>query len=541
MFFKPIMKILNTVDENAELDQGDVAVRAIKVSEWHEMEKAFHDNTVIEGVLETRTQTGYIVRIGEMTAFMPHYRFDVFQYPHIPLHYRDVPLGFHVIKIDSENQKAQVSHLSVIKDLRREKIQQFERGDVCTAEVTSILESGVTLDVKGVPAILHSQDISWEAVNNPHEKLKVGNVIKVKILKVQAAKLRLVAGLKQLDNSRWTGFVSQYQVGDIVSAKVTDFTDYGCFLSCDKGVVGLLHQSEIIWSDTEVKASRHLRRGQSLQVKLIAIDHDNERLSFSLRQVNPDPWDSFVYQHQIGDIVIGKIINRTDYGVFIDVSCGQGASVKGLLHNKDISWLVYGQTASLNFKPNNAISVKVLSIDAKQKRLGLGLKQLSADPFKGFKQEERSKDQKKQSSEPVELKLLLSSIGDNVPQELINSIKNIQSANKDRFRLGLVSEKDAFDEADLIIPLLSVDYLQSQQCHDLQEWKEHQSEDVSESAFVLPVIISNTGKNHCFSNLATLPPDGQAPSAWVSRSTCWHNVEKGIENVLKQLAKQHQA
>lgn len=533
MFFKPIMKILSTVDEKKQLDHDDVSTRPTKISEWHQIEQAFHDNIVIEGVLETRTQTGYIVRIGEMTAFMPHYRFDVFQYPHIPLHYRDKVLGFHVIKIDVDNRKAQVSHLSVIKDSRREKIQQFERGDVCTAEVTSILESGVTLDIEGVPAILHSQDISWETINNPHEKLNVGNVIKVKILKVQAAKLRLVAGLKQLDNSRWSGFISQYQVGDIVSAKVTDFTDYGCFLSCDKGVVGLLHQSEIIWSDADVKASRHLRRGQSLQVKLIAIDHDNERLSFSLKQVNPDPWDSFVYQHQVGDIVIGKIVNRTDYGVFIDVGCGQGASIKGLLHNKDISWLVYGQTASLNFKPNNAISVKILNIDAKQKRLGLGLKQLSKDPFKRFEHEEPAKDQGNHRSEPVELKLLLSSLNGNVPQELINCIQNIKSSNKERFCLDWISDNEAFDEADLIIPLLSVDYLQSQQCHALQEWKEQQPEE----KLVLPVIISGVGKNHCFSDLASLPPDGQAPSAWISRSTCWHNIEKGVENALKQLAK----
>lgn len=535
MFLKPIMKILSVSDKRSE-SHDDQSEHPLKVSEWHEIEQAFHDKTVIEGVLEMRTQTGYIVRIGDRNAFMPHYRFDVFQYPHIPLHYRDVTLGFHVIKIDAENKKAQVSHLSVIKEQRREKIQQFERGDICTAEVTSILENGVTLDIKGIPAILHSQDISWDLVDNPHEKLKVGNVINVKILKVQAAKLRLVAGLKQLDTSRWQNFIDRYQIGDIVSAKVTDFTDYGCFLSCDKGVVGLLHQSEIVWSDDSVKASRYVRRGQSLQVKLIAIDHENERLSFSLKQVNPDPWDSFVYQHQVGDIVTGKVVNRTDYGVFIEVSCGQNTSVKGLLHNKDISWLIYGQTSSLNFKPNNSFRVKILNIDAQQKRLGLGLKQLTEDPFKQLKQSRQDGVNENVASVLPTVKLLFS-VADNedVPDELNVCIKNIVDQNQEAFNLLCLDKHATFEEADLIIPLLSDHYLQSQQCHRLQEWQHEPA--MRETTFLLPVIISNIGKNHCFSDLAILPPDGLAPSAWISRSTCWHNIEKGIENVVKVLAK----
>jgi ribosomal protein S1 len=534
MFFKPIMKILSTVDEETAVDYGDVAVRPRQISEWYEMERAYRNQTVIEGIIETRTQTGYIVRIGDMTAFMPHYRFDVFQYPYIPPHYRDVRLGFHVIKIDPENQKAQVSHLSVVKEKRRKAIQQFKRGEVYTAEVTSILDNGVTLDINGVSAILHTQDISWEPIVTPHDKLGVGNVLKVKILKVQAAKLRLVAGLKQLDNSHWENFTSQYKIGDIVSARVTDFTDYGCFLSCDKGVVGLLHQSELSWTEDAPKVSRYLRKNQVVQVKIIGIDDSNERLSFSLKQVNPDPWQDFVEQYKEGDVVSGKVINRTDYGVFVDVGQMPNSGLKGLLHNKDVSWLVHGQTTTLNFKPGNNLSLRILSLDVENKRLGLGLKQLSADPFESM------------STKPVEesgltcLNVIASLCADDpIPPELANTLNKIQNTYVDTLRLKLI-DADDFDQADLIIPLLSPNYLQSDVCHELYQWIKDQPDQQALPAVILPLIIDNIGQNHYFSHYASLPPDNQPPTAWVSRTTCWHNIEKGLENVISALLERSQ-
>lgn len=534
MFFKPIMKILSTVDEETAVDYSDVAVRPRQISEWYELERAYRNQTVIEGILETRTQTGYIVRIGDMTAFMPHYRFDVFQYPYIPPHYRDVRLGFHVIKIDSENQKAQVSHLSVVKEKRRKAIQQFKRGEIYTAEVTSILDNGVTLDINGVSAILHTQDISWEQITTPHDKLGVGNVLKVKILKVQAAKLRLVAGLKQLDNSHWENFTNQYKIGDIVSARVTDFTDYGCFLSCDKGVVGLLHQSELSWTEDAPKVSRYLRKNQVVQVKIIGIDDDNERLSFSLKQVNPDPWQGFVEQYKEGDVVSGKVINRTDYGVFVDVGQMPNSGLKGLLHNKDVSWLVHGQTTTLNFKPGNNLSLRILSLDVENKRLGLGLKQLTADPFETM------------TAKPVEdsglscLNVIASLCADDpIPPELANTLNKIQNTHADSLRLKLIDAND-FDQADLIIPLLSPNYLQSDVCHELHQWIEKQSDQQALPAVILPIIIDNIGQNHYFSSYSSLPPDNQPPTNWVSRTTCWHNIEKGLENVISALLERSQ-
>jgi ribosomal protein S1 len=535
MFFKPIMKILNTVDENSPVDYEDVAVRPRQISQWYEIERAYRNQTVIEGILETRTQTGYIVRIGEMTAFMPHYRFDVFQYPHIPAHYQGVRLGFHVIKVDPENQKAQVSHLSVVKERRRTAIQAFNRGEIHTAEVTAILDNGVTLDIKGIPAILHSQDISWETINTPHDRLRVGNVIKVKILKVQAAKLRLVAGLKQLDNSRWQSFIDQYKMGDIVSARVTDFTDYGCFLSCDKGVVGLLHQSEISWSEDTPRAAKYLRKGQALQVKLIAIDSENERLSFSLKQVNPDPWERFVQQHQVGDIITGRVINRADYGVFIDIGQTPNSGLKGLLHNKDISWLIYGQTTSLNFKTGSPLGVRVLNFNKEQKRLSLGLKQLTDNPFEKV----QPKLTLGENGLPTISIIASLSADDPVPPELAASLNKIQHANIDKFRLRLIDNHD-LESADLIIPLLSPHYLRTDDSQQLYQWlleKTHHYENNNQllNSFILPIIIDQVDANHCFSHLASLPPDQQPPSAWVSRSTCWHNIEKGIEGVIQYL------
>lgn len=357
--------------------------KAIRYEAWANLEKAYEEQTTVTGVVSDKVKGGFTVELNGVRAFLPGSLVDV-----RPI--RDTSdiegqeLEFKVIKLDQARNNIVVSRKAILKTEdskeRAEILASLEEGQVVKGIVKNLADYGAFIDLNGVDGLLHITDIAWRRVRHPSEIVNPGEEIEVKILKIDREKIRVSLGLKQLTEDPWVSIIQNYQVGSKLHGKVTNITDYGCFVEIADGVEGLVHVSEMDWTNRNIHPSKVVSVGDEIDVKLLEIDTERRRISLGLKQCKPNPWENFNEIHQKGDKVVGEIKSITDFGLFIGLEGG----IDGLIHLSDISWNLPGEEVVKNYKKGDEISAVVIQIDPIKERISLGIKQLSDDPFIAF-------------------------------------------------------------------------------------------------------------------------------------------------------------
>ncbi|MDI3322755.1 30S ribosomal protein S1 [Pontibacterium granulatum] len=354
--------------------------KAKRAEAWKELEKAFEQDEIITGAITGKVRGGFTVNVNSIQAFLPGSLVDV-RPMRDTTHLEGQDLEFKLVKLDAKRNNIVVSRRAVLEaayNIEREKLlEQLEEGSVVKGLVKNLTDYGAFIDLGGVDGLLHITDIAWKRVKHPSEVLKIGEEIDVKVLRFDRERNRVSLGLKQLADDPWTQLKKTCDVGSRVKAKVTNLTDYGCFAEIESGIEGLVHVSEMDWTNKNVHPSKVVQIGDEIEVMILDIDEERRRISLGMKQCQPNPWEQFAATHKKGDRLSGKIKSITDFGVFIGLDGG----IDGLVHLSDLSWDEPGEVAVKNFSKGDEVEAQVLSVDPERERIALGLKQLANDPF----------------------------------------------------------------------------------------------------------------------------------------------------------------
>ncbi|WP_370052111.1 30S ribosomal protein S1 [Neptunomonas sp.] len=354
--------------------------KAKRAEAWAVLETAFENGEIIKGEITGKVRGGFTVAVGAVSAFLPGSLLDI-----RPLrdssHLEGKELEFKLVKLDVKRNNIVVSRRAVLEELNsadREKLlETLEEGVVLKGIVKNITDYGAFIDLGGIDGLLHITDIAWKRVKHPSEVLSVGDEIDVKVLKYDREKTRVSLGIKQLKADPWDEKVKQFNVGDKTTAKVTNLTDYGCFAQIAEGIEGLVHVSEMDWTNKNVHPSKVVQVGQEVEVMVLDIDKDRRRISLGMKQCQQNPWDAFAASHHKGEKITGKIKSITDFGVFV----GLDGNIDGLVHLSDLSWDLPGEEAVKQFNKGDEVEAVVVSIDVERERIALSIKQLNGDPL----------------------------------------------------------------------------------------------------------------------------------------------------------------
>jgi small subunit ribosomal protein S1 len=350
---------------------------------WVELEKAYEEKATIIGVINGKVKGGFTVEINAVRAFLPGSLVDVRPVTNTT-HLEGKELEFKVIKLDAKRNNVVVSRRAVIEAEssaeRAELLSNLEEGMEVKGIVKNLTDSGAFVDLGGVDGLLHITDMAWKRVKNPAEIVSVGDEINVKVLKFDKEKSRVSLGMKQMGNDPWQEISTRYPEGARISGQVTNLTDYGCFVEIEDGVEGLVHVSEMDWTNKNIHPSKVVNLGDTVEVMVLEIDEDRRRISLGLKQCKANPWEEFAKSYNKGDKVTGKIKSITDFGIFIGLDGG----IDGLVHLSDISWNKAGEEAVREFKKGDEITAVVLQVDPERERISLGVKQIEEDPFNKY-------------------------------------------------------------------------------------------------------------------------------------------------------------
>jgi small subunit ribosomal protein S1 len=357
-----------------------------KLSEaWEVLETAFHKGDIVEGMIVGKVRGGFTVNMGYLQGFLPGSLLDMHTLRDTS-HLEGCPLEFKLVKLDIKKNNVVVSRRAVLEELnsvvRDKLLETLDQGQIVKGIVKNITDYGAFVDLGGLDGLLHITDIAWKRVKHPSVILSLGDEIEVKILRFDRVKSRVSLGLKQLAPDPWTNEIEKLAVGEQTTAMVTNLTDYGCFAQIVEGVEGLVHVSEMDWTNRNLHPSKVVAVGDEISVMVLAIDTNNRRISLGMKQCSENPWQSFSKQHNVGDKIIGKIRSITDFGLFVSVSDG----VDGLVHLSDISWDLAGNEAVKAYRKGDDVETVVLSVDIRKERIALSIKQLSADDFSSYAQ-----------------------------------------------------------------------------------------------------------------------------------------------------------
>ena len=390
-------------DENGALevalgDEVDVALDAIedgygetrlsrekakrKIA-WAALEKAHAENVTVRGVITERVKGGFTVDIDKVRAFLPGSLVDV-RPVRDSAYLEGKSLEFKVIKIDEKRNNVVVSRRAVMESESSEErdalIKSLQEGALIRGVVKNLTEYGAFLDLGGIDGLLHITDMSWKRVRNPAEVVKIGDELEVRVLKFDSDKNRVSLGLKQTGEDPWLNLARRYPNGARLRGRVTNLADYGCFVELEEGVEGLVHVSEMDWTNKNVHPSKLVHAGQEVDVMILDIDQQRRRISLGMKQCVANPWEQFAATHKKGDRITGLIKSITDFGVFIGLDGG----IDGLVHLSDISWAANANVAVRELKKGRSVEAVVLAIDAERERISLGIKQLQKDPFSSY-------------------------------------------------------------------------------------------------------------------------------------------------------------
>ena len=350
---------------------------------WVELEKAYEDKATIKGVINGKVKGGFTVEVNSVRAFLPGSLVDV-RPVRDTTHLEGKELEFKVIKLDAKRNNVVVSRRAVIEaesSAERETLlANLEEGHEIKGIVKNLTDYGAFVDLGGVDGLLHITDMAWKRVKHPSEIVNVGDEINVKVLKFDKEKQRVSLGMKQMGNDPWQEIAQRYPEGTKITGQVTNLTDYGCFVEIEDGVEGLVHVSEMDWTNKNIHPSKVVNLGDSVEVMVLEIDEERRRISLGLKQCIDNPWETFAKSHEKGDKVSGKIKSITDFGIFIGLDGG----IDGLVHLSDISWNKSGEDAVRDYKKGDEISAVVLQVDPERERISLGVKQIEEDPFNKY-------------------------------------------------------------------------------------------------------------------------------------------------------------
>ena len=357
--------------------------KARRAESWQMLEEAFDKNDVVKGVMNGKVKGGFTVDISDIRAFLPGSLVDI-----RPLretaHLEGKALEFKVIKLDQKRNNVVVSRRAVLEEensVEREALlASLQEGQEVKGIVKNLTDYGAFVDLGGVDGLLHITDMAWRRIRHPSEMVNVGDEVSVKILKFDREKNRVSLGMKQLGDDPWVDITRRYPEGTRVQANVTNLTDYGCFAEIEEGVEGLVHVSEMDWTNKNVHPSKVVAVGDEVEVMVLDIDEERRRISLGIKQCRPNPWDEFAATNARGDRIAGRIKSITDFGIFIGLDGG----IDGLVHLSDISWNEQGETAVRRYSKGEEIETVILAVDPERERISLGVKQLDQDAFSDY-------------------------------------------------------------------------------------------------------------------------------------------------------------
>ena len=357
--------------------------RAKRIAAWNFLEQALNENTLVTGTITGKVKGGLTVMSNGVRAFLPGSLVDMRPVKDTTP-YEGKTLEFKVIKLDRKRNNVVLSRRAVLEataDADREKLlENLKEGTVVKGIVKNITDYGAFVDLGGIDGLLHITDLAWRRVRHPSEVLAVGDEVTAKILKFDAEKNRVSLGMKQLGDDPWVGIARRYPAGTRLFGKTTNLTDYGAFVEIEQGIEGLVHVSEMDWTNKNVHPSKVVQLGDEVEVMILEIDEERRRISLGMKQCLPNPWDEFAMNQKKGDKVRGAIKSITDFGIFIGLPGG----IDGLVHLSDLSWSQTGEEAIRNFKKGDEVEAVVLAIDVEKERISLGIKQLEGDPYTNF-------------------------------------------------------------------------------------------------------------------------------------------------------------
>lgn len=357
--------------------------KAKRAQAWGRLEQAYNESETVTGIISGKVKGGFTVDIDEVRAFLPGSLVDV--RPVKDTSYLEgKPLEFKVIKLDRRRNNVVVSRRAVVEaehSAEREALlASLEEGAVVKGIVKNLTDYGAFVDLGGVDGLLHITDMAWRRVKHPSEIVSVGDEITIKVLKFDRERSRVSLGMKQMGEDPWLDISNRYPEGTRITGKVTNIADYGCFVEIEEGVEGLVHVSEMDWTNKNVHPSKVVELGDEIEVMVLDVDEERRRISLGIKQCRTNPWEEFAAIHNKGDRVSGKIKSITDFGIFIGLEGG----IDGLVHLSDISWNQAGEEAIRDYKKGEEIETIVLAVDAERERISLGIKQLDKDPFSTF-------------------------------------------------------------------------------------------------------------------------------------------------------------
>src|SRR5450631_1848150 len=357
--------------------------KAKRLKAWHDLEAAMEQGTVVSGLVTGKVKGGLTVMVNGIRAFLPGSLVDIRPVKDTsPYEFKS--LEFKVIKLDRKRNNVVVSRRAVLEASqgaeREELLKTLQEGAVVKGIVKNITDYGAFVDLGGIDGLLHITDLAWRRVKHPSEVLAVGDEVEAKVLKFDQEKNRVSLGMKQLGEDPWVGLSRRYPQSTRLFGKVSNLTDYGAFVEIEQGIEGLVHVSEMDWTNKNVHPSRVVQLGDEVEVMVLEIDEDRRRISLGMKQCLPNPWEEFSINYKKGDKVKGQIKSITDFGVFI----GLTGNIDGLVHLSDLSWSTPGEEAVRKYKKGDETEAVVLSIDVERERISLGIKQLDGDPFTGY-------------------------------------------------------------------------------------------------------------------------------------------------------------
>ncbi len=357
--------------------------KAKKARAWVSLTEAFEEKKILEGRITGKVKGGFTVDLADIKAFLPGSLVDV-RPVRETTYLEGKDLEFIVIKIDKKRNNVVVSRKAVLEsensEERDELISNLEEGSVVKGIVKNITDYGAFLDLGGVDGLLHITDMAWKRVRHPSELINVGDEIEVKVLKFDKEKTRVSLGLKQLNEDPWFEISKAHPEGSKLKGKITNIADYGCFVEIHNGVEGLVHVSEMDWTNKNANPEKLVTIGQEIEVMILDIDPERRRISLGIKQCKPNPWSKFIENHEIGEIIVGKIKSITDFGIFIGLDDG----IDGLVHLSDLSWTESGDVAVRNYKKGDDLKTILISTDIERERISLGVKQLTVNKFQEY-------------------------------------------------------------------------------------------------------------------------------------------------------------
>ena len=360
--------------------------KAKRAESWMELEEAYESNAIVTGVINGKVKGGFTVDLNNIRAFLPGSLVDV-RPVRDTLHLEGQQLEFRLIKLDRKRNNVVVSRRAVLESVSTEErdalLERLQEGMSVKGIVKNLTDYGAFVDLGGVDGLLHITDMSWKRIKHPNEIVNVGDEVDVKVLKYDRDRNRVSLGLKQLGEDPWAGIKNRYPEKLKVTAVVTNLTDYGCFAELEEGVEGLVHVSEMDWTNKNIHPSKVVQLGDEIEVMILDIDEERRRISLGIKQCFQNPWDGFAEKFKKGDKISGNIKSITDFGIFI----GLDGNIDGLVHLSDISWDEPGEETVRNYKKGDEIETVILSVDPERERISLGIKQLENDPFMNYASE----------------------------------------------------------------------------------------------------------------------------------------------------------